>query len=136
MDWSYILASTYIQTLSQEAKDALQQYNVEAIPKFEASRNLNETDLIHDVYEHTQEKKLTPSIDEEEFQECQEFNTDTDLEPPTDNLLGFITTQEHSDDQLDQVLLTYQAYQESQSETPHRQMNAHITYHVAQANQA
>ena len=101
------------------------------------SRNSNETDLIHDVYEHAQEK-LPPSIDEEEFQECQEFNTDKDLEPPTDNLLDFITSQEHSDDQLDQVLQTYQAYQQTQSETetPHRQMNVHITYHVAQANQA
>ena len=37
-----------------------------------------------------------------------------------------------------QVLHTYQAYQQSQSETemPPRQMNAHITYHVAQAKQA
>ena len=42
--------------LSQESKDALQKYNVEAIQKFKASRNLNETDLIHDVYEHAQEK--------------------------------------------------------------------------------
>ena len=52
--------------------------------------------------------------------------------------MDFSTSQEHSDDQLDQVLQTYQAYQESQSETetPHRQMNAHITYHVAQAKQA
>ena len=91
--------------------------------------------MIHDVYEHTQ-GKLPPSIDEEEFQECQEFNTDKDLEPPTDDLLDFITSQEHSDNQLDQVLQTYQVYQGTQSETPHRQMNAHITYHVAQANQA
>ena len=32
-------------------------------------------------------------------------------------------------------MINYQAYHESQSETetPHRQMNAHITYHVAQA---
>ena len=30
--------------LSQEAKDALQKYNVEAIQKFKASRNLNETE--------------------------------------------------------------------------------------------
>ena len=92
--------------------------------------------MIHDVYEHAKEK-LPPSI-KEECQECQEFNTDKDLEPPTDDLLDFITSQEHSDDQLDQVLQTYQAYQETQSETgtPHRQMNAHITYHVAQANQA
>ena len=123
--------------MSQEAKDVLQKYNVEAIQKFKTSRNLNETDLINDVYEHAQEK-LPPSIDEEEFQECQAFNTDKDLEPPTDDLLDFITSQEHSDDQLDQVVQTYQAYQQTQSETetPHRQMNAHITYHVAQANQA
>ena len=116
--------------LTEEAKDALQKYNVEAIQKFKASRSLTETDLIDDVH------KLPPSIDEEEFQEHQEFNTDKDLEPPTDDLLDFITHHEHSDDQLDQILQSYQAYQETQSETPHRQMNAHITYHVAQANQA
>ena len=61
--------------------------------------------MIHDVYEHTQEK-LPTFIDEEEFQECQEFNTDKDLEPPTDDLLDSITCQEHSDDQLDQVFWT------------------------------
>ena len=123
--------------LSQETRDSLQKHNVEPIQKFKTTRHLNEADLIHDVYEHTQEK-LLPSIDEEEFQECQEFNTAKDLEPPTDDLLDFTTSQEHSDDQLDQVLQTYQAYQQTQSEaeTPHRQMNAHITYHVAQANQA
>ena len=109
---------------------------VEAIQKFKASRNLNGTDLIHYVYEHAQEE-LPPTIDEEEFQECQDFNTDKDLEPPTDDLLDFITSQQLCDDQLDQVLQIYQAYHESQSETetetPDRQMNAHITYHVAQA---
>ena len=122
--------------LSQEAKDALQKYNVEAIQKFKASRNLNETQLIHTISEHAQDE-LPPIIDEEEFQECQEFNTDQDLEPPTDDILEFIISQEHSDDQLDQVLQTYQAYQESQSdnEKPHTQINAHITYHVAQAQQ-
>ena len=74
----------------------------------------------------TLERRLGGFQHEEEFQECQQFNTDEDLEPPTD------------DDQLDQVLQTYQAYQTSQSETemPPRQMNAHITYHVAQAKQA
>ena len=41
--------------LSQEAKDALQHYNVEAIQKFKASRNLHETNLIHDVYECAQD---------------------------------------------------------------------------------
>ena len=62
------------------------------------------------------------------------IHPDQDLEPPTDDLLDFINSQDHSDDQLDQVLQTYQAYQESQS--PTRQLNDHITYHVAQANQA
>ena len=123
--------------ISQEAKDALQKYNVEAIQKFKASRNLNETELMHNVYEHAQEE-IPTSIDEEEFQECQQFNTDQDVEPPTDDILEFITSQGHSDDQLVQVLQTYQAYQQSQSETetPPRQMNAHITYHVAQPKQA
>ena len=47
----------------------------------------------------------------------------------TDDLLDFIMSQEHSEDELNQVLQTYQGYHESQSEpeTPHRQMNAHIT---------
>ena len=57
---------------------------------------------MHNVYQHAQEE-LPPSIDEEEFQECQQFNTDLDLEPPTDDILEFITNQGHSDDQLDQV---------------------------------
>ena len=123
--------------LSQEGKDALQKYNVEAIQKYKASRYIYETELMHNVYEHA-EDELPPSIDEEEFQECQQFNTDQDLEPPTDDILEFITSQGHSDDQLDQVVQTYQAYQQSQfeTETPSRHMNAHITYHVAQAKQA
>ena len=88
--------------LSPEAKDALQKYNVEAIQKFKASRNLHETNLIHDVYEHTKDN-FPSSIEEEEFHECQEFSTDQDLEPPTDDILDFTTRQEHSEDQLDQV---------------------------------
>ena len=93
--------------LNQEAKDALQKYNVEAIQKFKASRNLNETELMHNVYEHAQ-GELPPSIDEEEFQECQQFNNDQDVEPPRDDILDFITSQDHSGDQLDQALHTYQ----------------------------
>ena len=121
--------------LSQDAKDALQKCNVEGIQKFKSSRNLHETTFIHDVHEDTHNNSPS-SNEDDEFQECQEFNTDQGLEPPTDDLLDFITSQEHSDDQLDQVLQTYQAYQETPSEmaTPTRQMNAHITYPVAQAN--
>ena len=79
----------------------------------------------------------------EQFRQLEEISEESehfpqDLEPPTDDILEFITSQEHSDDLLDQVLQTYQAYQLSQSEIdmPPRQMNAHITYHVAQAKQA
>ena len=50
-----------------------------------------------------------------------------------DDLLDFINSQHHSDDQLDQVLQIYQTYTENKS--PTRQVKAHITYHVAQANQ-
>ena len=122
--------------MSQKAKDALQKYNVEANQKFKASRNLNEIELMHNVYEHAQEE-LASSSDEEEFQEFQQLNTDQNFEPPTDDILKFKTSQGHSEGQLDQVLPTYQANQQSQSETetPPRQMNAHITYNVAQAKQ-
>ena len=41
--------------------------------------------------------------------ECQQFNTEQNSEPPTDDTLEFITSQGHSEDQLDQVLQTYQA---------------------------
>ena len=97
--------------LSQEAKDALQKYNVEAIQKFKSSRNLHETNFVHDLHEDTQDN--SPSFNEDdEFQECQKYHPDQDLEPPTDDLLDFISSQDHSDDQLDQILQTYQAYQE------------------------
>ena len=76
---------------------------------------MNETQFRHTISEYAQDG-LPPINDEEEFQECQEFNTDHDLEPPEDDILEFITSQEHSDDQLEQVLQTYQAYQESQSD--------------------
>ena len=54
--------------LSQEAKDALQKYNVEAIQKLKASRNMNETQFIHTMSEYTQDEVI-PIIDEEQFQQ-------------------------------------------------------------------
>ena len=72
--------------------------------------------MIHDVCEQTQDN-FPSSIEEEEFHECQEFKPDQDLESPTNDVLDFIASQEHSEDQLDQVLQTYHAYQETQSET-------------------
>ena len=71
-----------------------------------------ETSLVHNLHEEMQVNSPS-SNEDDEFQESQEYHPDQDLEPPTDDLFDFISCQEHSDDQLDQVLQTYQAYQES-----------------------
>ena len=132
MDWSYLFPSTYIQLLCQEDKDALQKYHAEAIQKLKSTRNLDEINFVHDLHENTQENSATSNQDNQS-PDYQESHPDQDLEPPMDDLLDFINSQNHSDDQLDQVLQTYQTYTGSQS--PTRQVNAHITYHVAQTNQ-
>ena len=82
---------------------------------------------------NTQDNSTTPNQDDQspDYHESHPYQ---DLEPPMDDLVDFINSQNHSDDQLDQVLQTYQIYTESQF--PTKQVNAHITYHVAQANQA
>ena len=92
---------------------------------------MHETNFVHDLHENTQDNSPSSNGDDE-FQDCQEYHPDQDLEPPIEDVLDSINSQDHSDDQLDQVLQAYQAYQECQS--PTRQLNAHITYHVAQAN--
>ena len=127
MDWSYLFASTYIQT------DALQKYNTEASQKFKSTRNFHEINFLHDLHENTQDNSTTSNQDDR-FPNYKESHPDHDLEPPMDDLLDFINSRNHSDDQLDHVLQTYRTYTESRS--PTRQVNAHITYHVAQVNQA
>ena len=64
----------------------------------------------------------------------QEFHPDQDLEPPVDDLLDIINSKHLSDHQLDQVLQIYETYTENLSLS--RQVNAHITYCIVQANQA
>ena len=130
----YLPAHIY-KLLSQEVKDALQKYNAEAIQKLKSTRNLHEINFLHDLHENTQDNSTTSNQDDQS-PDYQESHPDQDLEPPMDDLLDFINSQNHSDDQLDQVLQTYQTYTESQFPTPTRQVNAPITYHVAQANQA
>ena len=127
----YLPACIY-KLLSQEVKDALQKYYVEAIQKLKSTRNLHEINFVHDLHESTQDDS-TSSNKDDQSQDCQEFHPDQDLEPAMDDLLDFINNQHRSDDQLDQVLQTYQTYTESQS--PTRQLNAYINYHVSQANQ-
>ena len=123
----YLPAHIY-KLLSQDVKDALQTYNAEAIQKFKSSRNLHEINVLHDLHENIHETSTTSNQDDQS-PDYQESHPDQDLEPPMNDLLDFINSQNHSDDQLDQVLQTYQTYTESQS--PTRQVNAHITYHVA-----
>ena len=128
----YLPAHIY-KCLSREVKDALQKYNAEAIQKFKSTRNLHEINFLHDLHENTQDNS-TISNPDDQSPDYQESHPDQDLEPPMDDLLDFFNSQHHSYDQLDQVLQTYQTYTESQF--PTRQVNAHIIYHVAQANQA
>ena len=94
---------------------------------------MHEINFLHDLHENTQDNS-TASNQDDQSPDYQQSHPDQDPEPPLDDLLDFINSQNHSDDQLDQVLQTYQTYTESQS--PMRQVNAHITYHVAQASQA
>ena len=129
MDQSYILARAYLQTFESRGKRCFTKIQCGAIQKFKSSRNLHATTFIHDVHEDTQDNSPS-SNEEDEVQECQEYNTDQDLEPPTDDLLDFISSQEHSDDQLDQVLQTYQAYQESQTESQSPTRQLHM-YHLS-----
>ena len=93
---------------------------------------MHEINFLHDLHQNTQ-KTSTTSNQDDQSPDYEESHPDQDLEPPMDDLLDFINSQNHSDDQLDQVLQTYQTYTESQC--PARQVNAHITYHVAQAYQ-
>ena len=70
---------------------------------------MHETNFVHDLHEITLDNSPSSNKDDE-FQDCQEYHPGQALEPPTDELLDFINSQDPSDDQLDQVLQTYQAY--------------------------
>ena len=98
--------------MNQEVKDALQNYNAEAIQKFKSTRNLHEITFLYDLHENEQENSTTSNQDDQ-FPDYQESHPDQDIKPPMDDLLDFINSQTHSDDQLGQ--------------SPTRQVNAHIT---------
>ena len=61
---------------------------------------------------------IASSNEEIEDKDTQPNHPDQDLEMPNNNLLDFINSQHHTEDQLDQVLQTYQAY--TDSHTPSR----------------
>ena len=118
--------------MSQEAEDALQKYNVEAIEKIK-SRTGHETNFVSDIHDDSQDM-IASSNKEIEDKDTQPNHPVQDLETPRDDLLDFINSQHHTENQLDQVLQTYQAY--TDSHTPSREVKAHITYHVAQGSHA
>ena len=65
------------------------------------------------IYMKIHKTILQHQIQDDQFTDYQESHPDQDLEPPMDDLLDFINSPNHSDDQLDQVLQTYQTYTES-----------------------
>ena len=71
------LAGHVDRLLTQEAKSALQKYNVEAIQKVKFSRNVLGANFVNDLHENVQDN--SPSSNEDDrFQECQEYNPDQD----------------------------------------------------------
>ena len=64
---------------------------------------MHETSFVDDLHDNTEDNSLSSNKDDLS-QAYQEYHPDQDLEPPSDDLLDFINSQDHSDDQLDQVL--------------------------------
>ena len=56
------------------------------------------------------QKNSTASNQDDQSPDYKQSHPDQYLEPPMHDLLDFINSQNHSDDQLDQVLQTYQTY--------------------------
>ena len=65
MDWSYLLASTYIQTFGPRGEKCFTKYNAEAIQKLKSTRNLHEINFLHDLHENTQENSTTFNQDDQ-----------------------------------------------------------------------
>ena len=69
---------------------------------FESSslqESLHETNSVHDLYVNTPDN-YPSSNERDEFQDWKEYHPDQYLEPPPDDLLDFINSQDHFDDQL------------------------------------
>ena len=71
--------------------------------KFKSTRNLHVINFLHDLHENTQENS-TSSNEDDQPPDCQESHPDQDLQPPMDDLLDFINSQHHSDDQLEMLI--------------------------------
>ena len=90
--------------MSQKAKDVLQKYNDEAINQFK-SRTVHETNFVSDTHEDSQDM-IVSSNEEIEDEDSQPNHPNKDLETPKDDLLDFINSQHHTEDQLGLVLQT------------------------------
>ena len=107
---------------------ALKAYDTEDISRFH-QRKVHNTEIV----ESPQDDPPGPSVPVNDPPDLPE----SDLDIP---ILDFVNTQCHSSEDLDQVLLAYQAYQvpcpQDLTMIPERTINHHLTYHVAQASQA
>ena len=79
----------------------------------------------------------TPTPGAEPGDQSPQINPDDDLETPHDAILDFINNQAPNDEQLEQVLQSYQALTSPTIySSPTRSMNTHITHHVDKALQS
>ena len=110
---------------------ALKAYNTEAISRFH-QRKVHNTE-IGETPQDDPPGTPVPEIDLPDIPE-------SDLDIPEDPILDIVNSQCLISDDLDQALLSYQAYQvpcpQDSTMTPERSINHHCTYHVAQASQA
>ena len=110
---------------------ALKAYNTEAITRFH-QRKFHNTEIV----ETPQDDPSGPPVPENDSPDLPE----SDLNIADDPVLGFLNSQCHDSEDLDQALQAYQAYQvqspQNSTMTPERLIKHHFTYHIAQASQA
>ena len=130
-DGPIFLPPQIYKLLSQDAMKALKAYNTEVINRFH-QRKVHNTEVV----ETPQGDPPGPPVPENDLPDLPE----SDLDIPDDPILGFVNSQCHNSEDLDQALQAYQAYQvpcpHDPTMTPERTINHHFTYHVAQASQA
>ena len=80
MDWSYLLARTYLQTFESRGQNCFTKIQCGSYSKVQVVEKFAETNFVNDLHEDTQ-RNSPSSNEDDEFQECQEYNTDQDLEP-------------------------------------------------------
>ena len=94
----YLPKSSYV-LMNEEAKEALEKYNLEALQKF---KNRTVQEALCCLYDPTS----TPDAEPED--QLLQINTDHDLKTSDDSILDLMNNQAPSDEQLEQAFQTYQ----------------------------